>query len=460
MDKSPTDPLEQAAQLGMAGFELENLKALNEKLLSIKREGKSLDKERKKLSRSIGESKRQNEAVDELLAAMKTVSAQIKANQSSRKAIQQELDEILNRQNQTDKPVTPVEIPRYSQPGLQQCKVEVASSNDHAAISQFVENHPAGTLYHLPALASVVHQEFAHEYKILKALGDKQSIVGVLPIIRLKSRLFGDYAVSVPFFNYGGPIGVSAGVEEALIKAAGEQFPDCEHVELRETLPRAGMPQKTEKVSMVLELPDNSDALFQRLGSKLRAQIKRPQKAGVATRTGGDELLEDFYHVFSVNMRDLGTPVYGLNWFSGLLKAFPDNSAIVVAYYEKQPIAAGFLMGFGDTLEIPWASSLRKYNNLSANMLLYWQSLSYAIDKGYRRFDFGRSSKDSSTWRFKKQWGAQEKPNFWHYLLPEGQQLPQLNPNNPKFALMIAVWKRLPVWLTRLIGPAIVKNLP
>ncbi len=111
-------------------------------------------------------------------------------------------------------------------------------------------------------------------------------------------------------------------------------------------------------------------------------------------------------------------------------------------------------------MEIPLASTIRDVNHLSMNMFLYWEVLKFAIKQNYSQFDFGRSSKNVGTYRFKQQWGAQPKQLYWHYWLGQSETPPSLNPSNPKYALIISVWKRLPVALANLLGPAIVKNIP
>jgi len=158
-------------------------------------------------------------------------------------------------------------------------------------------------------------------------------------------------------------------------------------------------------------------------------------------------------------MRDLGTPVYSKKLFSNML-SHNDSAHIVIIYHQNKPVSCGFVLGWKNTLEIPWASTLRKANKLDANMKLYWEILKFAVSQDYDIFDFGRSSKDANTYKFKKQWGAKPHPLFWHYWLPNEQVLPEINPNNPKFKIMIAIWKKLPVWLANIIGPPIVKNLP
>ena len=159
-------------------------------------------------------------------------------------------------------------------------------------------------------------------------------------------------------------------------------------------------------------------------------------------------------------MRDLGTPVYSIRFFQALMKLPELKSRIIIIELDNRPVAAAFLIGYRDMLEIPWASTLRETNTMSINMYLYGKVLEYAIINKYEFFDFGRSSIDSGTYRFKRQWGALPVQNYWHYWLHDNKTLPQLNQANPKYELMVAIWKKLPIGVTNLIGPGIVKNLP
>jgi len=289
------------------------------------------------------------------------------------------------------------------------------------------------------------------------------NICGVLPIIRLKSHLFGDYMVSMPYFNYGGAIANDSEIESALMNEAvtlAKQL-GTEHIEFRDHIKREGdWKHRTDKVNMLLELPEDIESLNKKLGSKIRAQIRRPLREGAEIVKGGIELLDDFYNVFSYNMRDLGTPVYSKQFFLEMLKTFPDNTSIVIIRIKEKAAAAGFLIGFHDRMEIPWASTIKQYNRYSVNMLLYWEVLNLAIEMNYKIFDFGRSSKDSGTYRFKKQWGATPLQLYWHYWLKSKTDIPQINPSNPKYRIFIKTWQHLPLFLANRIGPALIKNIP
>jgi len=219
--------------------------------------------------------------------------------------------------------------------------------------------------------------------------------------------------------------------------------------------------EKSHKVTFFLDLPDSEDVLLKSFKAKVRSQIKRPLREDMYAKSGGLELLDNYYKIFSYNMRDLGTPVYSKKFFKSILQNLPDNSKIIIVYSKhKVPVASAFLLMHRDTVEIPWASSLREYNKFSPNMLLYWEVLKFCINNGYKKFDFGRCSPDTGTHRFKKQWGGVEKQLYWHYFLNQKDKLPDLNPNNPRYNLLIKIWQKLPVFATNFIGPHLIKNIP
>jgi len=283
-------------------------------------------------------------------------------------------------------------------------------------------------------------------------------------MVHTKSLLFGNYMVSLPYVNYGGICSDHQEIRDQLLKEAIDiaRRENVDHIELRQPHPMGNdLPVKTTKVCMELKLPPKVEELWNGFSSKLRSQIRRPSKAGMVANIGREEELDSFYSVFSVNMRDLGTPVYGKAFFKNILKELPKTTWVcTVTTQEGQPVASSFLLGFKNRLEIPWASSLRNFSPLSPNMLLYWCSLQFACEKKYEIFDFGRSTPGEGTWKFKEQWGAKPIQLYWYYWLKKGRTIPELNPKNPKYRASIRIWKRLPVGLTKMIGPAIVKNLP
>ncbi len=414
------------------------------------------------LSRKIGAAKKAGEPIDALLAEMKALTSQIKMLEAEQEGSKKAAS--VNRKPDSERTKSPQ---RFTAAGAHSANLTLertisATEHDAARWDAYVTQHPQASAYHPYCIRQVIEQSFGHNTHYLIAESADGTVVGVLPLVQLNSKLFGNYVVSLPFFNYGGVLADTTDIEEKLFEAAAQwaKHIGAKHTELRHIHERNIQPVKQDKITMLLALPNQVETLWSDIGTKVRAQIKKTDEHKPTHRIGHKELLNDFYHVFAINMRDLGTPVYSKQWFANLLDALPNSSWIVVAYIDGKPAAASFLIGWRDTLEIPWASSLRKYNHTNVNMYMYWQVLSHAIGQGYAFFDFGRSSKDANTYRFKKQWGATPHPLYWHYQLAEGDSLPELNPNNPKYRLMIAAWQRLPVFVSKLIGPQIVKNLP
>ncbi len=343
-------------------------------------------------------------------------------------------------------------------------KIHLYDRSYRDAWDGYVRANPNSTCYHLIGWKDIIEKSFGHRTWYLLSHDTTGSINGILPIVHLKSVLFGSFGISLPFFNYGG---VCADNDEAcrdLLREAQviASVAGMEHIELRHcdnVLPE--MPVKTSKVAMRLELPVRYEDLESAFGAKLRSQIKRAVKEGMYTSVGGLEELKSFYEVFSRNMRDLGTPVYSRNFFRNILKAFPETTRVCTVYTRDGiPAASGLIIGFRDVLEIPWASSVRQFNRFGPNMLLYSTVLEFACRQGYRIFDFGRSTPGEGTHKFKEQWGAKPRQLYWHYLMENGEPMPEINPHNPKYRLAIRVWRHLPLRLTRLVGPAVVKNLP
>jgi serine/alanine adding enzyme len=201
-------------------------------------------------------------------------------------------------------------------------------------------------------------------------------------------------------------------------------------VELRHAhpVPARGLPTRDDKVLMRLALPATEDELFKRVGPKMRADIRRPEKEGMTATVGGAELLPEFHAVYAAVMRDLGSPCHSLALFRACFARMPERSFVCVVRYEGRPVGGGYLVGMGDTLEIPCAGTLHAMNRLRPNMLLYWTVLREAIRRGYRAFSFGRSSADSGTFTFKKNWGAEAHPLTYHYLLRPARRCPTCAP--------------------------------
>jgi FemAB-related protein (PEP-CTERM system-associated) len=314
-----------------------------------------------------------------------------------------------------------------------------------------------------PGWLAVLAKGLKHESYCVEAFrGDR--LVGLLPLCYVRSMIFGRFLVSLPYLNTGGVLADDDDVTGALIDRAVELADRLKvrHLELRHEKPieHPALTQTlTTKVHMRLALPDSCERLWKAFDPKVRNQIRKGEKAGLAVHWGGPDLLDDFYVVFARNMRDLGTPVFARNLFQGILQQYPANAELCVVRCEHKPVAAALLMHGRGMSEVPSASCLRSHNSTNANMLMYWHLLQRAILRGQQGFDFGRSSRDSNTFRFKKQWGAKPETAAWQYYVREGNAS-DMRRESGKYDRFVRIWQRLPVPLTRWIGPAIVRGIP
>jgi len=338
-------------------------------------------------------------------------------------------------------------------------QVTVATPRERVLWEAFVSARGDEAGYHAWDWQRVFANAFGHEPVYLIARQGLQ-VAGVLPLVHIKSLLFGNSLTSLPFLNYGGVMADSPDAANALVDAAREQARArrCDHVELRHIAQQfPALPCKTHKVSMRLPLDGVS---IDTLDRKVRNQIRKAEKSGLVVERGGEALVGDFYGVFARNMRDLGTPVYSRRLFEEVLRAFPTRSQLHVVRLNGAPVAAGFTYRTATMVQLPWASSIREFNPLCANVLLYWDAIQFAQSTGAATFDMGRSTPNEGTYRFKAQWGALALPLHWEYQLLTADRLPNVSPANPKFQLAIALWQKLPVAVTRRVGPMIVRAIP
>lgn len=378
-------------------------------------------------------------------------------------------------------------------------QVDVIQVEMGDAWNRYVEKHKNATPYHLFQWMQIIASAYGHKIYPLAAIerynDSKTNIVGILPLVHMKDFFGGNRLVSMPFFDHGGIIADSPDIEMELIKSAIllAQKLKARRIELRHLEKLTSVPGtdheednlndengmiackigqkkinfncsiKTNKVHMLLNLPSSSELLMKNFKSKLRSQIKRPMKVGLTSKIGGLELLDDFYQIFSFNMRDLGSPVHGKEIFSSILNYFNDSTKVFIIYNKVKPIAGSIVFGFKDLMANPWSSSLRNYSKDSPNMLLYWKMLAYGADHGYQSFDFGRSTPDQGTYRFKSQWGAQPKPMYWYTFWLDKVNTGKVVSNYQKVgknrAFAESLWRRLPEPISRFLGPKIRKHI-
>lgn len=328
----------------------------------------------------------------------------------------------------------------------------------------YVANHKGSTAYHRAQAVAIGANAFGLRTFFLLARKDGARVSGILPLVEQSSFLFGRFLVSLPFVTYGGILADNPAIASALISRAINLARErkLDHVEFRHTapIPNVPLPERSDKVSMILPLPASHAALAKQLGAKLRSQIRRGEREAHEIIWGGRERIPDFYRVFAPAMHALGTPVYPRRFFEVVYDALSEVSDILIVKMKGRAHAVAFLVRHGNTMEVPWAVASPEAKRQSVNMRLYWELITHSIKKGAQAFDFGRSTVGSGTFKFKAQWGAEPHQLHWHYWVPEGEPLPKLNQANPKYAKAAAIWRKTPLWCANLLGPRIVRNLP
>ena len=268
-----------------------------------------------------------------------------------------------------------------------------------AACDAYVSAHPQRSAYHLPRVARRDRVARSATTPAISSPSRRGAIVGVLPLVFFSSRLFGRFAVSVPFVNYGGVLaddrdGGTRAVDRAIeeTRSAGGSHLELRHTRQHVPRPRRQAPQGGDDAR---RSQTRRNANGSASTGRCATRCARRRRAGSTDEHGGVELLDAFYAVFAHNMRDLGTPVYGDAVLREVLTAFPDSGARLRRQPPGRPVAASIVHWHRDAIEVPWASSLREFNPLCANVLLYWQMLQFAVgtrrpDVRFRPLDAGR----------------------------------------------------------------------
>ncbi|MBX3441604.1 MAG: FemAB family PEP-CTERM system-associated protein [Planctomyces sp.] len=339
---------------------------------------------------------------------------------------------------------------------------DVSVCNDVAAWDHYVLARTECPLFHRAAWRTVWNVYGLPSLPL--AAWRNGRIVGVLPLVRQASRLTGRQLVSLPWCDGVGILADDDAARSALAQAAMGLTRDwkADSVQIRERNASNLSPHvRTDKLLMELPLERSSETLWKRLSSKVRNQVRKAEKSDLHVAVGKAELLDEFFEVYSRNMRDLGSPSHSPDIFLAVARAFPAEVRVWIVRLGRQAVGAGLTLANGTALEIPWASSLRKANSLCVNHLMYWRILEQACRDGFATFRFGRSTEGSGQHHFKKQWGAAETPLHWYFLSESAEQAQAAAaPPQERLGWAGRIWQRLPLAVSRRVGPKIMAGIP
>lgn len=324
----------------------------------------------------------------------------------------------------------------------------------------FVAAMPNGTFFHRAAWARVIERAFGHRSFYVYAERDG-AIVGVLPLAQVKTLLFGNSLVSVPFCVYGGPLAVDAEARAALEARAtgllaGTGAGAVEFRE-REAVDSDWAVRPDLYVTFRKPIVADHEANMKAIPRKQRAMVRKGIQYGLTSVIERDPRV--LHRVYAESVRNLGTPVFKRRYFAILLEAFGEAADIVTILDGERPIASVLNFYHGEEVLPYYGGGTAAARHRAGNDFMYWEVMRRAADRGHRLFDFGRSKLGTGAYAFKHNWGFEPAPLQYRFKLAPGASIPDHNPMNPKYRLFIAGWKRLPLPVANILGPPIVRGL-
>jgi len=340
--------------------------------------------------------------------------------------------------------------------------VRAFSMSDAAKWDAFVHNESSASFFHLSGWMRAIERTFGYSSCAILAERDGR-MTGVLPLYSIKNWILGHCLISTPLAVSGGIAAADQESYDALLMRAKDMAREqqVEYLELRNATGKleAGFNPNTRYVNFSCDLARDSETNLKRLPKDTRYMIRKAQKQGLEVRHGAD-LLDEFYELFALSMRRLGTPVFPKALLKNLIAEFPGQTDLLMIYSGKKAVCGVLTFLFRDTVLPYYSGAGLEAPRLAANNLMYWELMQWATERGYRIFDFGRSKTGTGAYAFKTQWNMKIVPLSYQVFLVKKKTLPDFSPANPRFTRATESWSRLPLWLTKKIGPRVIKWFP
>lgn len=325
----------------------------------------------------------------------------------------------------------------------------------------FVRSTRGGSPFHLLAWRRAVERTYGHLAHYLMAVHDG-SVAGVLPLFEVRGLFGRKGLVSVPYGVYGGICASSTEARVGLLegaRAVARQV-GASYIELRH---RPGnevdLPTKELYVTFSRPISASEDDNLKAIPRKQRRMTRQGLKHGLRAEFGLQHL-EVFWHIYAHSVHALGSPVYSRHLFQAIAKEFGKDCSLLTIWKEETPVAGVLSLFFEDQVLPYYGGALREALPYAVNDFMYWELLCHAAQAGYRMFDFGRSREGTGAYRFKRHWGFEPVPLPYQYVLRDGTEMPNINPSNPKMHFAVEAWKRMPLALSKVIGPRVTRFLP
>ncbi len=322
----------------------------------------------------------------------------------------------------------------------------------------FVDSQVEASMFHLFGWRRVLSEALGHRTHYLLAENDGV-VCGVLPLVHVKSWLFGDTLSSLAFCAHGGPLAVDAAAVKALEAAASARARELNVGALEYRLLSPGNSGRlVKRLYETFAKPIDADAEvnMQAIRSKQRNVIRKGLKNGL---TCAPSTVARFYGVYSESVRNLGTPVFPRRLFTCIQETFPEAVEILLAEHEGRAVSGAMNFYFRDRVCPYYWGGTSAARDLKGNDFLAWSIMCRAAERGVRVFDFGRSKQGTGAYQWKENLGFTATPLHYEYELVRDRAMPDINPLNPKYRYFVESWKRLPLPVAEVVGPWLSRHL-
>lgn len=344
---------------------------------------------------------------------------------------------------------------------MNETAVRIATDSDFPDCDRFIDSCAEGTFFHLSGWQKNIAKTFGYKpYSLMVKNGE--NVCGILPMFLIKGLLSGKAMVSIPFSVYGGICADSSETAQLLLEEAKRITKEegANYLELRnKAISVNGLPTKDLYATFIKELPQNKQDCLENLPRKCRAACRKGLSFGLEAKMGIDRLKE-FYDIYAVSVRNLGSPIFPFTFLENLARQFKENVTVLSVTYRNKPIASVLAFLYKNTIMPYYAGSLPKYFKYSPNNVMYLKLMEFGVENGYRYFDFGRSKKGTGSYDFKTFFGFEPQPLHYQYYLNKIDALPDTSSVSPKIKLAVTAWKKMPVWMTKIVGPRIIGLTP
>jgi FemAB-related protein (PEP-CTERM system-associated) len=332
-------------------------------------------------------------------------------------------------------------------------------AGEREAWDAFVRRSASGTLFHLIGWKEVLERSFGLTARYLVARRGAE-IAGVLPLFEIGAPMMEPALLSVPFAVDGGVCAADADAQAALDAAAVVGARECgaRWVELRDGREAPGFRLREPRYLRYRRpLFESEEANLAATPAKRRHMIRLGQRHGLIARTNVDDLAA-FYDLHARTSRRFGTPVLPLRFFEALRQTFAQETVLMTVWRAGVPLAGALIFFFGDVVAPYYVGSRRDGFRYASNDFLYWEIMRHAAARGARRFDFGRSKIGTGAAEYKRLWGFDPEPVRYRVCQIGVEPTRDRASNDRELQWLQSTWRKLPLPLTKLLGPIFVSR--